>query len=144
MRATPPIPLILFLIIFSSSCRAENELAYFCEIKSAAEVNEGGAIQEIKKNTRHWLEHYIGTTFKVVKRTGQISGEIISNQRPGVVSSKIIDRGSALQSYKILTIFGPHTSMLYVQINDYGPARGKGRYTLTGYKWNHFFTGICH
>jgi hypothetical protein len=127
-----------------NSGNVNEKLAYFCEIKSVAFVDDDGTIREIKKNDNHILQHYIGSKFKVVKATGEIDGPLVSNQSLNALKTTILDKGGGLESYKVLTVYGPNTSVLYLQIDDYGSDKGRGVYRFSGYRWQEFITGICN
>ncbi len=135
------------LVIFgamTSSVQATELLAYFCEVKSAAMVDDSGVMRQIKRGENHIFASYIGSIFKVVKATGEIDGSIVSNKIQGVRSTSILDPGGRGQSYKVISVFGPNTSILYVQIDDYGNAEKSGRYTFSGFRWGEYITGICN
>jgi hypothetical protein len=135
------------LIIFgalSSAVQATETLAYFCEIKSVAFADDDGAMRQIKRGENHIFTHYIGSKFKVIKVTGEIDGAIVSNKREGVRSTSVLDRGGPGQSYKIISVFGPNPSILYIQIDDYGRAEKSGLYTFSGFRWGEYLTGICN
>ncbi len=135
-------PLLLAMCLVHAN--AGESLAYFCEVKAVAEVSKDGAIREIKKGQRHLFAEYLGSKFKVVKATGEIDGPIVSNKTPNVLRTTVIDEGGPLQSYKVLSIFGPSTSILYIQINDSELlSSDKGRYTFSGFRWQEFITGTC-
>ena len=134
--------LTIFGSVFSSAQGTES-LAYFCEIKSVAFADDDGSMREIKRGENHMFTHYIGSKFKVIKATGEIDGGIVSNKKEGVRSTTILDTGGRGQSYKIISIFGPNTSILYIQIDDYGKVEKSGRYTFSGFRLGEFITGIC-
>lgn len=133
---------ILGSVVFSA--QATESLAYFCEVKSVAFVDDDGAMRQIRKGENHIFTHYIGSKFKVIKASGEIDGGIVSNKIEGVRSTSILDRGGRGQSYKIVSIFGPNPSILYIQIDDYGVAESRGRYTFSGFKMGEYITGICN
>jgi hypothetical protein len=135
--------LTIFGSLFSSA-QATESLAYFCEIKSAAFAEDNGAMRQIKRGENHMFAHYIGSKFKVIKATGEIDGGIVSNKREGVRSTTILDTGGRGQSYKVLSVFGPNTSILYVQIDDFGPNQNGGKYTFSGFRWGEYITGLCN
>ena len=120
------------------------KLAYFCEVKTVSEVANDGTMRSIKKGQNDLLANYIGSKFKIIKATGEVDGSIVSNQGPNVRTTTILDKGSAMQSYKVISVFGPNPSILYLQINDFGDAQGAGRYTFSGFKWQEFITGTCN
>lgn len=123
---------------------ANEKLAYFCEIKSVAFADDDGKIHVINKNDNHMFQHYIGSKFKVVKATGEIDGPLVSNQKSNVLKTTILDKGGGLQSYKVLTVYRPNTSVLYLQIDDLGIDKGRGVYVFSVYKWQEFITGLCN
>jgi hypothetical protein len=127
-----------------TSAVANEQLAYFCEVKAVSEVAPDGTMRSIKKGQNDLLANYIGSKFKIIKGTGEVDGSILSNQGPNVRSTTILDKGSVMQSYKVISVFGPNPSILYLQINDYGNAKGTGKYTFSGFKWQEFITGICN
>lgn len=136
---------VLFAFFCSITSAAANEqLAYFCEVKTVSEVTSDGTLRSIKKGQNTLLANYIGSKFKIIKATGEVDGSIVSNQGPNVRSTTILDKGSAMQSYKVISVFGPNPSILYLQINDYGNVQGAGKYTFSGFKWQEFITGTCN
>lgn len=134
----------LSILTAMSSAAANESLAYSCEVKSVAWVNDDGSIKQLENDKKHFYSSYIGSKFKVVKATGEIDGAIVSNKSAATKSTTIIDKGASDQSYKVMSVFGPKPSILYLQIDDYGSARGKGRYPFSAFRWMEFLTGICN
>ena len=135
--------LLTIFLVNAETVKANDSLAYFCEVKSVSQVDENGRIQEIKSG-QNILTHYIGSKFKIVKATGEIDGPLVSNKTLNAITTTIIDKGGSMQSYKVLTVFGPNPSILYIQVDDFGADRGKRRYIFSGYRWQEFLTGICN
>lgn len=134
---------VILLCFGFTSAKADDKLTYLCEVKAVAEVAADGGISSIKKGQRHFLAAYIGSKFKILKATGKITGGIVDNQSPNAMNTIVLDEGSSMQSYKIMTVFGPSPSILYIQVDDYGKAHGSGKYTFSGYRWQEFITGTC-
>jgi hypothetical protein len=116
---------------------------YSCVIKSVALVDEAGVIQKITQGQDNFFSRYIGSTFKIIKKTGEIDGAIVSNKGEGVRSTTVIDFGGRGQSYKALSIFGPKPSILYIQIDDLGGVGSRGPYKFSGFRWQEYISGIC-
>lgn len=138
-----PAVLSVLLLVGTTFAKANESLAYFCEVKAVAEVADDGSMVSIKKGQNHFLASYIGSKFKIIKATGEIYGSIISNQGVNVKNTSVLDTGGAMQSYKVISVFGPNPSILYLQVDDYGKAKGSGTYTFSGFRWQEFITGTC-
>lgn len=134
---------VMLLCFGFTSTKANENLAYICEVKSVAEVAADGSIQPFKKGQNSSLAMYIGTKFKIVTGSGEISGPIVSNQGPNAFRTTILDRGSEMQSYKVMTIFGPNTSILYIQVSNFHKLTGSKKYTFSGFRWQEFISGTC-
>jgi hypothetical protein len=126
-----------------TTVKANEKLTYVCEVKAVAEVAADGSIQTFKKGQNSFLATYIGTKFKIVTVSGEISGPIVGNQSPNALKTTILDKGSEMQSYKVMTIFGPNTSILYIQVSNFHKLTGSNKYTFSGFRWQEFISGTC-
>jgi hypothetical protein len=117
---------------------------YSCTVKYVGAVGDDGRIRSVSQSHNDRLRHYLGTEFRVDRRSGSVTGNIISNIGNGVVKTEVIDRGDRMQSFKVLSMFGPESSILYLQINDFplGLTSDK-QITFIGFRWEESISGIC-
>lgn len=68
----------------------------------------------------------MNTEFVVDRTSGRMIGSKgFSNHNEGYGVPKVIDPGSSEQSFKVLTMYSPHTSVAYLQIEEYREGKAK-------------------
>jgi hypothetical protein len=130
------------LLLLLSGHTIAYESKYLCVVRHVGTVNDKGEIESQRNN--HLLRRYIGNEFQVSKVSGAVTGAIVSNTSLNVVKTEIIDNGDRMRSFKMITVFGPHPSILYLQINDFPLALTKdGSITFLGFRWQEVISGTC-
>ncbi len=137
--------LFLLLFLFSSYAHATQN-AFVCEVKSASNVKANGDISSVtpsKTGKDPILSQYIDTIFNIEKRTGVVKGNIISNQTPnGSKTTVLNDSNDGKNSYQVLSLFEPNTSILYIRVND-NLRTNVREISFDGYFRGVYLTGLC-
>ena len=137
--------LFLFLLLFSSYAHA-NQNSYICVVKSASSVNSKGDISSLlssKKSNDSILGQYMDTVFNIEKRTGVVKGNIVSNQTPNASKTTVLnDSNDGKNSYQILSLFEPNTSILFIRVND-NLVTTVREISFDGYFRGVYLTGLC-
>ncbi len=120
-----------------------NNSSYTCVVKSVGDLQNDGTYKLISKKSPDLLSAYIGTSFSINKSNGSITGEIISNQSKNAIRTEIIDKGDSMNSFKVLTVFGPNASILYLQVNDFGKFQNSESIPFAGFRWGEPISGTC-
>ena len=123
---------IIFLLFFySHSVFASN--GYKCTIESA-KVLENGAITE-----NAYAKSMLNKEFTVDKGTGRTIGAILNYNEKA--EPKILDDGSTKgQAYKVITIFGPYTTIYYLYVSEYDKEAKKSFMFIKG---SDIYSGVC-
>ncbi len=137
--------LFLFLFLLSSHAHATQN-AFVCEVKSASNVKANGDISFVtssKIGKDPILSQYIDTVFNIEKKTGVVKGNIVSNQTPNASKTTVLnDSNDGKNSYQILSLFEPNTSILYIRISD-NLVTTVREISFDGYFRGVYLTGLC-
>ena len=123
--------LIVSLVLVSSGAWGFG--GYKCTIKSAVEVNDEGVIED---NKLYRLA--VGKDFTIDRLTGRMVGELSNHSAYG--SPEILDSGSTVQSFKVLTVRHPRVFVDYLVVKEFVDSKEKPFYFTTD---TSTFTGLC-
>ena len=134
----------LFLMLLLSPVIAfAGEDTYQCVVRSVADLNPDGSMKLVEPKDTNMLAQYHGEKFTIAKKTGAVAGEVISNQTANAFRTEIIDRGGNGNYFKLLTVYGPEPSILYIQVNDLGGQPKDAEIPFVGFRWGEPISGVC-
>ncbi len=111
------------------------ETYYYCQIINQSKVVESGLMAQ--RNT-YTVAHSSQQKFVVNRATGAIIGGVFHNSDAERI--EVLDNGSQEQAYKVLSVFGPHISVDFLQIQSF---KDQGAKPFSGMSQGKFFTGLC-
>jgi hypothetical protein len=133
---------VTFTFLSSIAFAGQND--YQCTVVNAMDVNETGNSELASStNKRPILKDYIGSKFMIDRATGKITGELVTNQTPNAVSTKVLNNRTGSNAYRVISEFGPNPSILYIQVNDFGQSKNSNSIPFIGFRWSEAFTGVC-
>ncbi len=137
----------LFLLLFLISINSYgNDGIYECSVKTVSNVKNNGELHTLNRSNKNIdpiLSSYIGTKFTIEKKTGVIKGNVISNQSSNLTKTTVLNESDGMNSFQVLSIFGPNPSILYIRVNDYLKKSSNQEYPFDGYRWGEYITGVC-
>ena len=98
---------VLLLIAVFSTCKG-GELAYVCTVEHVYNVSDYGKLIESELD-----DEMEGARFAVSRLDGKILGEVLAT--PLAESTRVVNRGSASNSFKAVADFGDRVQSLEVQ-----------------------------
>lgn len=103
-----------------------------CTVKAVSKLQDDGTHSDDSVMTS------LGEEFVVDRVTGRMVGGLSNHSIGG--QPKVIDPGSADQSFKALTIFGPYVSINYLEVQVYANSYEK---PFSFIEFGSFITGLC-
>lgn len=144
MKFTKTFLLFIALIFVGPAAIAAQD-SYSCFVRYAGKVDKAGDMDSagMTKKSSNWLINaYVGSTFTINKNTGEVIGNIISNQGPNSYKTEILSRGNGGNYFKLLTVFGPNPSILYLEVQDMNASKS-GEIPFVGFRWSEAISGTC-
>lgn len=114
---------------------AAAEQYYYCELITTAKVADSGSVQQ---QQMHSVAQALQNRFVIDRQTGAIIGGVFANASAQRI--EILDQGSAEQAFKVLSVFGPHVSVDFLQVQTFRPAAEK---PFSGMSQGRFYSGLC-
>jgi hypothetical protein len=133
------LPIVLSL---ASSLSMAGPNTYECTVVQAVGVNDSGDV-DLASAKRPVLKDYVGQKFMIDRASGKITGQLVTNQTPNTVSTKVLNNRTGSNAYRVISEFGPNPSILYIQVNDYGQPTNSMSIPFIGFRWSEAFIGVC-
>lgn len=100
---------------------------YRCAINIFFTLNDQGTLTETKLGSL-----YLGRSFTVERVSGETSGLSIALNKNDYGSPEVLDRGSAVQAFKVLTVYKPYITITYLYIQEFISKKEKPFFMVDG------------
>ena len=100
--------IVVFLTVATTLASAY-QTAYKCVVKESKMLKDDGFLEE--------FDYYKGKEFIVDKATGRMNGGVTNHNAN--TAPNVIDPGGDQQAYKVITTFGPYTSVAYLYVAEF-------------------------
>ena len=128
--------LVIGVTLMQSCLSNAGEMYYYCQIVGQSKVADSGVIEPRKTYYVSYQQHL--SKFVVNRETGAIVGSVFHNSDAERV--EVLDAGSKAQAYKVMSVFGPHASVDYLQINVF---KQEAKKPFSGMSQGKFYSGLC-
>jgi hypothetical protein len=107
---------------------------YQCRVNDVQAVADSGQLGAADT----FYRHFVGSEFRVDRKTGEIKGAVFDNRKADKVV--LLNRGTSDQPFMVLSVWPGRTSASFIQIADYVTAADKPLLAMEG---SHVYTGLC-
>ena len=129
--------LFVGFVFSQSQILSAGEMYYYCQIIGQSKVADSG-VTVASRETYPVSYHAHPSKFVVNRATGAIVGGVFHNSSADRI--EVLDNGSQEQAYKLMSVFGPHISVDYLQIKSF---KSQAQKPFSGMSQGQFYSGVC-